>query len=295
MLVCAIGNFDGVHLGHQAIVAAARAAAGGSGRVVAVTFEPLPASVLRPGAAPGRLTSSAVRGELLRAAGCDEVLELDPRDGLLGQGPEEFVRGLRARVPFDAVAEGADFRFGKGRAGDLATLAAIGAVDGFRTIEVEERLEALSDGHLVPARSTAVRWFLAMGRVADAARLLGRPHAVRGTVEPGDRRGRTLGFPTANVRCEGVALPADGVYAGTAVVDGGEWPAAISIGSKPTFGGAERALEAHLVGFPGPLDAYGWRVEVRFTRWLREQWRFPGPDALVGQLRADVARVAALA
>jgi riboflavin kinase/FMN adenylyltransferase len=295
MRVCTIGNFDGVHLGHRAIVSAARAAAGPSGRVAAVTFEPLPASVLRPGGAPERLTAAAERRELLRSAGCDEVIELDPRDGLLGQGPEEFIHGLRARVPFDAIAEGADFRFGKGRAGDLATLAAIGASAGFRTIEVPERLEPLADGHLVPARSTAIRWLLAMGRVADAARLLGRPHAVRGTVESGDRRGRTLGFPTANVRTEGAALPADGVYAGTAVADGAEWPAAISVGSKPTFGGAGRTLEAHLVGFPGPLDAYGWPVEVRFTRWLREQWRFPGPDALVGQLRADVARVAALA
>lgn len=295
MLVCTIGNFDGVHLGHRAIVSAARAAAGSAGQVVAVTFEPLPASVLRPGAAPGRLTTAPERRELLLSAGCDEVLELDPRDGLLGKGPEEFVRSLRTRVPFDAVAEGADFRFGKGRAGDLATLAAMGAAEGFRTIEVPERVEPLADGHLVPARSTSIRWFLAMGRVADAARLLGRPHSVRGTVEPGDRRGRTLGFPTANVRIGAVALPADGVYAGTAVADGGEWPAAISVGSKPTFGGAQRTLEAHLVGFPGALDAYGWPVEVRFTRWLREQWRFPGPDALVGQLRADVARVAALA
>lgn len=295
MLVCTIGNFDGVHLGHRAIVSAARAAAGPSGQVVAVTFEPLPASVLRPGGAPGRLTSGPERRDLLAAAGCDGVLELDPRDGLLGQGPEEFVRALRARVPFDAIAEGADFRFGKGRAGDLSTLAAIGAATGFRTIEVAERIEALADGHLVPARSTAIRWLLAMGRVADAARLLGRPHAVRGAVEPGDRRGRTLGFPTANVRSEGVALPADGVYAGAAVAEGAEWPAAISVGSKPTFGGAGRTLEAHLVGFPGALDDYGWPIEVRFTRWLREQWRFPGPDALAGQLRADVARVAALA
>jgi riboflavin kinase/FMN adenylyltransferase len=295
MLVCTIGNFDGVHLGHAEIVAAARAAAGPSGRVAAVTFEPLPASVLRPGGAAERLTDAAHRRELLLAAGCDEVAELDPRDGLLGQSPEEFVRSLRARVPFDAVAEGADFRFGKGRAGDLSTLARIGEAAGFRAIEVPERLEPLADGHLVPARSTAVRWLLAVGRVADAARLLGRPHALRGTVEPGDRRGRTLGFPTANVRSAGIALPADGVYAGTAVADGRAWPAAISVGTKPTFGGAARALEVHLAGFDGPVDRYGWPIEVRFARWLREQWRFPGPEALVGQLRADVARAAALA
>jgi len=292
MLVCAIGNFDGVHLGHQAIVAAARAAAGGSGGVVAVTFEPLPASVLRPGAAPGRLTSSAVRGELLRAAGCDEVLELDPRDGLLGQGPEEFVRGLRERVPFDAVAEGADFRFGKGRAGDLATLTAIGAVDGFRTIEVEERLEALSDGHLVPARSTAVRWFLAMGRVADAARLLGRPHAVRGTVVPGDRRGRELGYPTANLATTPhSAIPADGVYAAWFVLDpygaAERHGAAVSIGTNPTFDGVERRVEAYVIDVDG-FDVYDRAVALDFVGRIRGQVRFDGIEPLLAQMADDV-------
>ncbi len=295
MRVVTIGNFDGVHLGHRAIVAAARDAAGPSGRVVAVTFEPLPVAVLRPESAPARLTDAAARRDLLLAAGCDEVVELDPRQGILKETPEAFVAGLRSRVPFDAVAEGGDFRFGAGRSGDVATLAAIGAREGFRAIEVAEVLEPLADGFLVPARSTSIRWLLSVGRVADAARLLGRPHAVAGTVESGDRRGRGLGFPTANVRAPGAALPADGVYAGEADADGRTWPAAISVGTKPTFRGDRRTLEVHLVGCERPLDDYGWPVEVRFRRWLREQWRFPGPDALVAQLRADVARVAALA
>ena len=295
MLVATIGNFDGVHLGHRAIVAAARGAAGQAGRVVAVTFEPLPVAVLRPDASLARLTDAESRRALLLAAGCDEVVELDPRTGILRESPDAFVSGLRSRVPFEAIAEGGDFRFGAGRCGDVATLAAIGAREGFRAIEVGEVLEPLADGFLVPARSTAIRWLLSVGRVADAARLLGRPHAVRGTVESGDRRGRGLGFPTANVRAPGAALPADGVYAGEADVDGRSWPAAISVGTKPTFGGTVRTLEVHLVGCARPLDDYGWPVEVRFLRWLREQWRFPGPEALVAQLRADVARVAALA
>ena len=125
MLVATIGNFDGVHLGHRAIVAAARDAAGPAGRVVAVTFEPLPVAVLRPDVAPARLTDAAARRDLLRAAGCDEVVELDPRQGILKETPEAFVAGLRSRIPFDAVAEGGDFRFGAGRSGDVATLAAI--------------------------------------------------------------------------------------------------------------------------------------------------------------------------
>jgi riboflavin kinase/FMN adenylyltransferase len=295
MLVATIGNFDGVHRGHQALVAAARAAAGPSGRTVAVTFEPMPATVLRAGVAPARLSPPARRAELLRAAGCDEVIELDPRGGLLSDSPEEFMARLRAMLPFDAVAEGGDFRFGRGRAGDVGTLRAIGERHGFRTIEVAEQEVAVSDGTLVAARSTAVRWMLAVGRVADAALLLGRPHEVSGTVEPGDRRGRGLGFPTANVHAPGIALPADGVYAGEAVVDGVARPAAVSVGVKPTFGRSARTLEVHVVGLDRALDDYGWKITVRLRRWLREQWRFPGPEALVRQLRDDVARAAALA
>lgn len=295
MLVATIGNFDGVHRGHQAIVAAARAAAGPSGRVVAVTFEPLPVAVLRPDSVQERLTSSARREALLHAAGCDDVVALDPRQGILGASPEEFIASLRRQVPFKAIAEGGDFRFGRARSGDVSTLRQIGERAGFRTLEVPEVHEHLADGTEVAARSTAVRWLLSMGRVQDAQRLLGRPYALEGTVRQGDQRGRLLGFPTANVHAPGMALPADGVYAGEALVDGATLPAAISVGTKPTFGGAGRTCEAHLVGFQSPLDRYGWEVELRFTRWIRPQWKFPGPDALVAQLRHDVARAAALA
>ncbi|MCX5640435.1 MAG: bifunctional riboflavin kinase/FAD synthetase [Planctomycetota bacterium] len=295
MIIASIGNFDGVHRGHQAIVAAARAAAGAGGRVVAVTFDPLPVAVLRPDAAPARLTSAARREALLLECGCDAVHVLDPRSGILTESPEGFIEHLRAEVPFDAIAEGADFRFGRGRSGDVTTLAAIGARVGFKTIEVPEVDEALSDGSMIAARSTAVRWMLSMGRVADAARLLGRAHALEGVVERGDQRGRLLGFPTANIMTTSMALPADGVYAGRAIVDGRHYQAAISVGTKPTFGSNARVCEAHVLGLDAALDSYGWPIEVRFERWLRSQWRFPGPDALVAQLREDVARTAALA
>jgi len=291
MLVCAIGNFDGVHLGHQAIVAAARAAAGGSGRVVAVTFEPLPASVLRPGAAPGRLTSSAVRGELLRAAGCDEVLELDPRDGLLGQGPEEFVRGLRARVPFDAVAEGADFRFGKGRKGDLALLRTEGERAGFRVEVVDPVDVRLADGSTAAASSSLLRWLLSQGRVDDTARVLGRPYGFSGLVVRGDQRGREIGWPTANVEFGERHIPMDGVYAGLATLpDGTRARAAISVGTKPTFGNAERTVEAFLMDHPMPLDRYGWTLRLDFSNWIREQARFESLEPLLAQMRRDVVR-----
>lgn len=295
MLVATIGNFDGVHLGHQAIVSAARSAAGAGGRVVAVTFEPLPAAVLRPAAKQPRLTDAARRADLLVAAGCDEVRTIDPRDGVLTELPEEFIARLRAALPFDAIAEGADFRFGRGRSGDVGTLRAIGARDGFKAIRLGEVDAALGDRTIVAPRSSTIRWLLSLGRVADAALLLGRAHAVTGTVERGAQRGRVLGFPTANVATGDLQLPADGVYAGEALVEGRRFRAAISVGTNPTFDGVHRTCEAHLVGMHRGLEDYGWRIQLSFHQWLREQWRFTGADALVAQMHADVARCAALA
>lgn len=289
MHVITIGNFDGVHLGHRALIDGARRAAGAGGRVTAVTFEPLPAAVLRPAEAPSRLTTDARRRELLLAAGCDEVRAIDPRDGVLAKEPGAFIEDLRAALPFDAIAEGPDFRFGAGRRGDLAVLRQLGAARGFRVAEVPELDAALSDGLLTAPRSTTIRWLLELGRVEDAARLLGRAHRLAGTVVRGDQRGRTLGFPTANVDVGGLQLPADGVYAAEAIVRGERFPAAVSVGTKPTFGASARTCEAHVVGAPLAIDDYGWTLELDLVRWLREQWRFPGPDALVAQLRADVA------
>jgi riboflavin kinase/FMN adenylyltransferase len=291
MDVLTIGNFDGVHLGHRRLVQRARELAGRSGRVTAVTFEPLPAAVLRPGVPIERLSDVAARGRLLRDAGCDDVLVLDPRDGLLGLDPAAFVVRLRESAPFAAVVEGRDFRFGAGRAGDIGTLRELGRSMGFDVEEVPDLAIGLADAVVTPVRSTTIRWLLAMGRVADAARLLGRPHAVAGPVREGDRRGRTLGFPTANVDPGEIMLPADGVYAAEAIVDGQAHRAAVSVGTKPTFGGAARTCEAHVVGLSKAIGDYGWALELRFTSWLRSQWRFPGPAALVDQLRRDVGRL----
>lgn len=293
MRVVTIGNFDGVHRGHQAILALAAAAAGGEGSVSAITFEPLPAAVLRPSEAPPRLASAARREALLRAHGATEVLALAPTAELLALSPRAFLEDLRTRVPFDAIVEGADFRFGKGRAGTIHTLEELGSALNFRVVVAREFETALLDGQVVAPRSTTVRWLLELGRVADAAALLGRPHAVEGRVVQGDQRGRTLGFPTANVDAPGMQLPGDGVYAGTAHTPLGAFPAAISVGVKPTFAPAARACEAHLIGFPGRIGEYGWPVRVEFTAWLREQWRFPAVAELVEQLHRDVARCAA--
>lgn len=295
MVTLSIGNFDGVHAGHRALIALARQVSGHSGKVVAVTFEPLPAARLRPEGAPPRLSTPESRRRLLLESGADEVLELEPTPELLGQSPDGFVAMLRSRVPFGAIVEGEDFRFGKGRSGDVALLRAIGEREGFRTLVMPAIEIELGDLTVARAASSLVRWMLGHGRVEDAARLLGRPYAIAGVTASGDRRGRTLGFPTANLAegsWGGTLLPADGVYAGIATLpDGREATAAISIGTKSTFGGSRRTCEAHLPGESLPLDWYGWPIGLAFTRWIRGQMRFAGPAEIAAQIARDLAAV----
>lgn len=294
MLAACIGNFDGVHRGHAALLAAARGRVGSGGRVVAVTFDPPPAEVLgRPGP-QRRLANAERRGALLREAGADEVLLLATTPELLGLDPQAFILRLRSIVPFGLVAEGPDFRFGRGRSGGLDTLAAIGDREGFEVVEVPAVEVPLPDGTLVPVRSSIVRWLLARGRVSDAAALLGRSHLVAGRVVRGDQRGRHLGCPTANLEHGQVMLPREGVYAGVATLpDGREAAAAISVGRKETFASADAqaVCEAHLIGVDLPLDAYGWPLELAFGRWIRGQAPFPSAESLVAQMARDLAAV----
>jgi riboflavin kinase/FMN adenylyltransferase len=294
MNALSVGNFDGVHLGHQALVGAARAAAGGDGQVIAVTFEPHPAVILR-GSCPARLASVEGRREWLMAAGATRVETLEPDARLLGLSPEEFIGELSRLVPFDVIVEGADFRFGRGRSGDVRTLKEIGDRSGFRTIVVDEVEVPLCDGHLVPARSSTARWLVSLGRVADAARVLGRPHRVSGTVVRGAARGRGIGYPTANIALGDVTLPQDGVYACTVTLPGGaRWPAAASVGTNPTFGACPRTLEVHVLGMDHSTDLYGQRLHVDFDRWIRPMLAFPTVDALVAQMGRDCAVAAAM-
>jgi len=306
--VITIGNFDGVHVGHAALIARARATADASGvpaRVVVMTFDPHPLSVLRPEDAPERLTTIEQRAALLEKAGADEVVRLEPSKGLLGLSPAEFVAGLvRDHAPL-AIVEGADFRFGKGRAGDLALLAKLGLRHGFSVETVAPQVEvALWDHTVVTASSRLVRWLLRGGRVADAATVLGHAYEMIGTVVQGDRRGRTIGYPTANIRSECMA-PADGVYSGWAALpDGRRMAAAISVGTKPTFPGAGRAVEAYLLdasreaaagGGSGPaiagLAEYGWTIRLAIEHWVRDQVRFESVGALLEQMARDCERV----
>lgn len=292
-----IGTFDGVHLGHAELLATARRAVGASGRVVAASFDPSPMAVLRPGSAPSRLSSTAQRTRWLREAGADEIELLTPEPALLALPPEEFIARMTGRWQPSVVVEGPDFRFGRRRAGSIETLAALGERFGFRSIVVPSVEAELVDQTIVPVRSTMIRWLLERGRVADAARLLGRPFELECPVVRGAQRGRDLGVPTANLDHGSMLLPADGVYSGVAVLpDGSSWPAAISIGTNPTFGDITRRCEVHVVDWSGELDQYGWTLRVSFLAWMRDQINYPGIEPLLAQIARDLeqARKAAL-
>ncbi len=288
--VVTIGNFDGVHLGHQHVVRRARevAAERGLDTVVAVTFHPHPFAVLRPEHAPMTLTSIDDRVALLGEAGIDDVLVLPFDREIAAWSPEEFIdRVLVGALHAAAVVVGANFRFGNKAAGDVALLTAAGADRGFAVAGV-----ALDGGPQVWS-STYVRACVSSGDVEGAAEALGRPFSVHGVVVEGDKRGRALGFPTANVPAtEVAAVPADGVYAGwLRRLDTGErFPAAISVGTNPTFDGKrERRVESYVLD-RDDLELYGVEVEVCFCHHLRGMEKFDGIDALVAQMHDDVRR-----
>ncbi len=284
-----IGNFDGVHLGHQHVVREARSAADVEGlRVVAVTFDPHPMAVLRPEHAPTTITDIETRAELLRTAGVDDVLALPFDRDVASWTPQEFAQRVLADALHAAVVVvGANFRYGSRASGDVATLTASGAELGFRAIGVP------LDGGPQVWSSTYVRTCLAAGDVAGAAEALGRPFVVRGVVVRGDQRGRALGFPTANVPTRVLtAAPADGVYAGwLRRLDTGErYPAAISVGTNPTFDGErERRVESYVLD-RDDLELYDVEVEVSFVDRIRGMERFDSVDALIETMHDDVRR-----
>jgi len=298
-----IGNFDGVHRGHARLVRATRSAVGERGRVVVLSFDPHPISVLRPALTPPRLTHFEQRRRLLVAAGADKVVALQPTKEFLAQDAVDFIRSIVESESPAYIVEGPNFRFGKGRAGSVETLRRHEADFGYQTIVIDPVEAELRNQHIVRISSTMVRWLLARGRVEDARRLLGRPYDIECPVRPGDQRGRTIGVPTANLDHGGLLLPADGIYAGRASImrhdadrtssnglAGTSYPAAISIGTKPTFGDHPRVCEAHLIGYDGPQDDYGWTIHLEFHNWLRDQVAFRGMEPLVDQLRRDIER-----
>lgn len=288
----AMGNFDGVHLGHQAVLALAHAAAGEFGIPFGViTFEPHPRAFFAPGAPPFRLTTAEARAARMAKLGVEVLYELAFDRALASLEPEAFVRevladGLGVRF----VAVGADFRFGRGRSGDVGALKALGAAAGFGVA-----VAPLVCDHVGDYSSTAIREALAAGEPRRAARILGHWHRIQGRVAHGEKLGRTLGFPTINLALDGLHLPRFGVYAVTVDVLGGphrgRYGGAASIGVRPTFDGEKPNLEVHLLDFSG--DLYGEEVSVGLVDFLRPEVRFESAEALVEQMARDVGEVRA--
>lgn len=288
--VVTIGAYDGVHLGHRAIIADVKRLAGELGaKSAVVTFDRHPAMVVRPESAPLLLTDLDQKLELLAATGVDITAVVHFDEQRAHESPEDFVEEvLIGCLGARAVVVGEDFHFGHQRRGNVALLRQLGREAGFEVVPLP--LVPRLDGVGEPISSTAIRRALAGGEVDVAARLLGRPFEARGIVVTGDRRGQLLGFPTANVEVPNqMCRPADGVYAGWYErPDGIVRPCAINLGRRPTF--YEHAdhslLEAHLLDFQG--DLYGERAKVRFVEFLRSERKFDGVDSLVAQLKQDV-------
>lgn len=292
--VVTLGNFDGVHAGHRAVLGqvVTRARAAGS-QAVAITFDPHPLRVLHPDRAPGLITSLAQRLELMASTGLDAVLVMEFTRELATWSPQEFVDRVMVRsLGAATVVVGRDTRFGHRNSGDVETLRLLGARLGF---DVDVVGDLVPDSGERRWSSSWVRELLAAGEVADAAEVLGRPHRLGGEVVHGDHRGRELGFPTANLGSpvEGL-VPADGVYAGWMLrrdlrQDDPDrvLPAAVSIGTNPTFDGVSRRVEAYVLDRTD-LDLYGEQVALELVARLRPTERFDSAEALVTQMQADV-------
>jgi riboflavin kinase/FMN adenylyltransferase len=284
--VIAPGNHDGVHLGHRALIRTARRYAEAHRlQTCALTFDPHPLALLDPERAPTMLTTQPRRAELLRSVGADEVIVLPFTRELAASAPEEFVDAL---VGFGArgLVVGPDFRFGKQRAGDVAQLQRWGKERGFEVL-IEEPVRV--DGERVS--STAIRSLLRAGELDRANDMLARVHEITGRVVKGDQRGRTIGFPTANLAIEPVLAPADGVYAIVARVLGGSEPSTLihgvaNLGTRPTFA-AGRSVEAHLFDFE--RDIYGAELRVGFVARVRGEQKFAGVNELKAQITRDCA------
>jgi riboflavin kinase / FMN adenylyltransferase len=294
-----IGAFDGVHRGHRVLIDRAVAEAGDGVLPVAVTFDPHPLSVIRPDMAPLLLTSMAHRLEIFEAEGIGAVLVIQFTPELAGESAERFAsRVLADTLNARHVVVGRNFRFGHRAAGDVALLTELGRELGFDVTVVDlEPLGAPATASQGPddpvaVSSTEIRALVAAGDVAGAAAALGRLHRVSGLVVHGDHRGRDLGYPTANADvADSMAVPADGVYAGRFRVDGDRaiWrPAAVSVGTNPTFDGDARRVEAFVLDAPEDYDVYGQWADIEFVERIRGMARFDSVEALVEQMTVDV-------
>lgn len=280
----ALGVFDGVHLGHQALIAQLVSGAldAGGATAVASTFEPLPIEVLAPAAPPSALSGTQERCRLLMEAGAAAVAIFGFDAAFAALAPGDFARRLARAGEVRRVVVGHDFRFGRDRGGDVRLLRELGEPCGFTVDEIVP-LQAAGE----PVSSTRIRNALRSGAVELAAELLGRPYAVGGEVVHGERRGRGLGYPTINIAtAAGRLLPGDGIYAAWIDARGRRYAAAASLGVRPTFGAGARRLEAYLLDFGG--DLYGEEATATFVRRLRDELHFESAEALSAQIARDV-------
>jgi len=288
--IVTIGNFDGIHLGHRAILdTVVRRASDLDGEAVVYTFDPHPRKILRPEGGPGLLTTHDQKLELLEAAGVDVVIVEPFTREFSRTDPNDFIRTcLHERIRPIEVYVGYDFHFGRDREGSMRLLTELGPRLGFAVTIIPE--VTVDEGDV---NSTRIRQLLADGEPELAARMLGRPFTIRGEVVTGDERGRGIGFPTANVAAENEVLPAAGVYAGALRLlddgnpaEGASLPVVTNVGRRPTFQGEEVRAEAHVIDWEG--DLYGRRVELSFSLRLREERKFESVDALKAQIARDV-------
>ena len=290
-LFLAIGVFDGVHLGHQAVIGRAlEAARRDGGTAVVVTFDPHPVRVLRPDQAPRLLTSTGHKLQLIRDLGVEHQLVIHFDQAFAATPPEDFIRELSAAArPLREICVGFEWSFGKGRAGNLALLERLGAKLGFAEVGVPA---VKIDGEIVS--STLIRRAVEAGELARAARLLGREFTILGTVVEGDRIGRTLGFPTANLSAHNEQYPPNGVYAVEARRSGTTLPGVANIGIRPTVKHAsgERLFEVHLFDFHEEI--YGEDLEITFRKFLRPEQKFASLDELRRQISSDAAQARAV-
>jgi riboflavin kinase / FMN adenylyltransferase len=283
--VVTVGSFDGIHRGHQAVLAEIVRRARAQGRAsVLVTFEPHPLEVLNPAAAPRLLTVADEKQELLAQTELDRAAVLPFTEALARLGPEEFVRDvLRERYDMRELVIGYDHGFGRGRSGDVEVVRRLAAREGWFTVDV---VEAVRDGDQ-PISSTLIRTAVAHGDLAAAERWLGRPYGLLGRVERGAGRGRTIGVPTINLASSDPRklLPPDGVYAVRVYWRGERWGGMMNQGPRPTFGVTDSGLEIHLFDFAA--DLYGETIKLEWVRRLRDVQTFPSRQALVAQLELD--------
>jgi riboflavin kinase/FMN adenylyltransferase len=288
--VLCIGNFDGVHLGHQRMLSEGRRLASERQlNFVVMTFDPHPMQLLRPAQGRQPLMTTRQRLESLQKFAPEVLWIVKTDQAFLSMTADAFMSDIMAGIiGARVIVEGSNFTFGQAAAGSVDTLRRKSGEFHWETIVIPTQQAVLQDLSIVDVSSSLIRWLIVHGRVTDAQRLLGQCYTLRGTVAHGEGRGKIMGYPTINLQTQQLP-PAHGVYAGQALIAGQRYAAAISVGANPTFNGTRTTVEAFLLNFS--QSVYDQEVEIAFVSWIRDQYKFAGPDALAAQIQRDVAAI----